>query len=88
MEDRFHAMPGVVKVGIANYTPMEDNNWSNGIGVQGHPEIHGSASFIKANADYLESVGTKIVMGRGIDVRDTSTAPAVTVVNQTFVSRS
>lgn len=85
MEERFHAVPGVLKVGISNYTPMEDNNWGNGIGVQGHPEIHGGASFIKANADYLDSVGTRVVMGRGIGVQDTSTAPPVTVVNQAFV---
>jgi macrolide transport system ATP-binding/permease protein len=26
MEERFHAVLGVIKVGIANYTPMEDNN--------------------------------------------------------------
>ena len=43
MEERFHAVPGVVKVGISNYTPMEDNNWSNGIGVQGQPETHSAA---------------------------------------------
>ena len=30
MEQRFHAIPGVVKTGLATYTPMEDNNWSNG----------------------------------------------------------
>jgi hypothetical protein len=47
MEERFHAMPGVVKVGISNYTPMEDDNWSNSIGVQGQPDPHGSASFVK-----------------------------------------
>jgi len=86
MEQQFHAVPGVLKVGISNYTPMEDNNWSNGIGVQGKPETHGSASFIKANAEYFDSVGTRVVMGRGIGVQDTSTAPAVTVVNQAFVN--
>jgi macrolide transport system ATP-binding/permease protein len=85
MEERFHAVPGVMKVGISNYTPMEDNNWSNGIGVQGQPETHGLASFIKANADYLDSVGTHVLMGRGIEPRDTSTAPPVAVVNQAFV---
>jgi macrolide transport system ATP-binding/permease protein len=85
MEERFHAVPGVMKVGISNYTPMEDNNWSNGIGVQGQPETHGGASFIKANGDYLDSVGTHVLMGRGIGVQDTSTAPAVTVVNQAFM---
>ena len=36
IEDRFHALPGIVNVGISNYTPMEDNNWSNGIQIQGN----------------------------------------------------
>jgi macrolide transport system ATP-binding/permease protein len=87
MEERFHAIPGVLKVGISNYTPMEDNNWSNGIGIEGEPDPHGGASFIKATAEYFDSVGTKVVMGRGIGVQDTSTAPPVTVVNQAFVNR-
>ncbi len=69
IEERFHAVPGVLKVGISNYTPMEDNNWSNGIGIQGEPDPHHNASFIKANADYFDSVGTRIVMGRGIRCR-------------------
>ena len=87
MEERFHAIPGVLKVGISNYTPMEDNNWSNGIGIEGEPDPHGGASFIKATAEYFDSVGTRVVMGRGIGVQDTSTAPPVTVVNQAFVNR-
>ena len=85
MEDRFRAVPGVVKVGLSTYAPMEDNRWNNGIRVQGHPETYGMAGFVRANADYFDSVGTKVVMGRGFDVRDTSTAPAVAVVNQAFV---
>ena len=85
MEERFHAIPGVVKVGISNYTPMEDDNWSNGIGVQGKPDPHGMASFVKANADYFDSVGTRVVTGRGIGIQDTSSAPPVAVVNQAFV---
>ena len=87
MEERFHALPGVVKVGISSYTPMEDNN--NGLGwqVQGQPNLTLEASFVKANADYFDSVGTRVVMGRGIGVQDTSTAPPVAVVNQTFVKK-
>ena len=84
MEERFHATPGVIKVGISNYTPMEDNNWSNGIGVQGKQDPHKSASFIKANGDRS---GTRVVMGRGIGVQDTSAAPPVAVVNQIFVNQ-
>lgn len=85
MEDRFHALPGMVKVGICNYTPMEDNNWGNNMRVQGQPDLHKIASFVKGNAEYFDSVGTHVVMGRGIGVQDTSTASAVVVVNQTFV---
>jgi macrolide transport system ATP-binding/permease protein len=85
IEECFHAIPGVLKVGISNYTPMEDDNWGNGIGVEGQPNPHAGASFVKGNAEYFDSVGTKVVMGRGIGVQDTSTAPPVTVVNQAFV---
>jgi predicted permease len=87
MEERFHAVPGVLKVGISTYTPMEDNNWGNDIGIQGEPDPHDGASFVKANAEYFDSVGTHVLMGRGIGVQDTATAPAVTVVNRQFVKR-
>jgi predicted permease len=86
MEERFHALPGVTKVGIATYTPMEDNNWGTGISLQGLPEIDSGASVVKANAEYFDSVGTRVVMGRGIGVQDTPSAPKVAVVNQSFVN--
>jgi predicted permease len=85
MEQRFHALPGVKKVGISTNTPMEDNNSSNSIQVQGQPNLNIGASYVKANAEYLDAVGTHVVMGRGIGVQDTSTAMPVAVVNQTFV---
>ena len=87
IEDRFHALPGVTKVGLALYTPMEDNNWSNGIQVQGQPVLNDGASIVKANADYFDSVGTRVVMGRGITQKDTANASTVAVVNQEFVKK-
>ena len=78
-------LPGIVKVGIATYTAMEENNWSNGIQVLGQPDLKLGASFVKANAEYFDSVGTHVVMGRGIGVADTSAAPPVAVVNESFV---
>ncbi len=74
-----------MKVGIATYTAMENNNWSNGMQVQGKPDVTLEASFVKANAEYFDSVGTHVVMGRGIGVQDASTAPPVAVVNRSFV---
>lgn len=89
MEDHFHALPGVVKVGIAAYTPMEDNNWGTGVRVQGQPDAgkDGWASIVRVSPEYFDSVGTRVVMGRGITVQDTSTAPSVAVVNKTFVKK-
>lgn len=87
MEDRFHALPGVTKVGIASYTPMEDNNNGWGIQVHAHPENRTISSILRVNGDYFDSVGTHVLMGRGITERDTPTSPRVAVVNQTFVRK-
>jgi predicted permease len=89
MEERFHVLPGVVKVGISAYTPMEDNNWGTGVQVQGQPNIghDASASIVRVNAQYFDAVGTRVVMGRGIRETDTSTAPSVAVVNKTFAKK-
>ncbi|HEV3149665.1 MAG TPA: ABC transporter permease [Acidobacteriaceae bacterium] len=87
MEDRFHALPGVMKVGISAYTPMEDNNWGTGIQVQGQPNPRAGASIVRVSAEYFDSVGTHVVMGRGIAVQDTPTAPSVAVVNREFVKK-
>jgi predicted permease len=87
IEQNFHAVPGVVKVGISTYTPMEANNWSNGVQIQGKPDIHKGASFVKATAEYFDSVGTHVLQGRGFTTQDTSTSPAVAVVNQSFAKQ-
>ena len=87
MEERFHALPGVMKVGISSYTPMEDDNNGWSVQVQGQPDLHEGASIVRVNAEYFDSVGTRVVMGRGIGVQDTPTAPTVAVVNQTFVKK-
>lgn len=85
IEERFHALPGVQEVGISSYTPMEDNNNGWSVQVQGKPDPHLVASVIKANPEYLDSVGTRVVLGRGITARDTADAPGIAVVNETFV---
>ena len=85
IEDRFHGIPGIDKVGIANYTPMEDNNNSWSVTLQGKPDTGKSASQIKVSAQYFDSVGTRVVAGRGIGVQDTPASTPVAVVNQAFV---
>jgi predicted permease len=85
--DRFHGIPGVVKVGLSTYTPMEDNNWESGVKVQGEPDRNKGASWVKGTPEYFDSVGTHVVMGRGFTSQDTLNASPVAVVNQEFVKQ-
>ena len=85
LEERFHAIPGVVKVGVSTFTPMEGNDDGYGIQIVGQPNLHRSATNIIVNTEYFDSVGTHVVMGRGITVQDTATSPHVAVVNEDFV---
>jgi macrolide transport system ATP-binding/permease protein len=87
IEDRFHAIPGVEKVGICSYTPMEDNNDGWHVQVEGKPGIGLSASDIRVGPEYFDSVGTHVVMGRGIGAQDTPTSATVAVVNAAFVKK-
>ena len=87
IEDRFHALPGVVKVALSTYTPMEDNNWSMGVKVQGEPFLEKGASWVKGTPEYFDAVGTHVVAGRGFTAQDTLNAPPVAVVNQEFAKQ-
>ena len=87
IEERFHALAGVEQVGICSYTPMEDNNDSFSTQVQGQPDLNVSASVVKANAEYFDSVGTRVLMGRGIRVQDSPASTTVAVVNESFVRK-
>src|SRR5580704_9344947 len=85
IEDRFHQIPGIVKVGLSTYTPMESYGDNTSVRIQGRPDLYRTSSYVWANSEYFDSVGTRVVMGRGFGVRDTASAPAVAVVNQAFV---
>ncbi len=56
--------------------------------VEGQPNLNVQASFVKANAEYFDSVGTRVVMGRGIGPQDTSAGVPVSVVNEAFVKKA
>ena len=85
--DRFHDLPGVLKVGLSTYTPMEANNWGSGVKVHADPDLNKAASWVKGTSEYFDSVGTHVVAGRGFTSQDTWNAPPVAVVNQEFVKQ-
>jgi predicted permease len=92
--DRLHArlrqIPGVVGSTHALYSPMESNNWSSAISIDGRqvdPAQPDSSSWNRVGPDYFQTTGTRVVRGRAFTDRDTPGAPRVAVVNETFVQR-
>jgi macrolide transport system ATP-binding/permease protein len=87
IEDRFHSISGVEKVGIGSYTPMEDDNNGTDVSVEGKPNLHFNSSDIRISPEYFDSVGTRVRMGRSIERNDVPGSTVVAVVNETFVKK-
>lgn len=91
IEDRFSALPGVANVAIAMYPPLDGNNWSDGVFVQGHPAPKPNdeswSTWDRVTPGFLDTLGVPIIRGRGITDQDTATSQPVAIVNQSFVKR-
>jgi putative ABC transport system permease protein len=92
LHENLTSIPGVDQVSFAMYTPMEGDNWSEDVFIEGQaPPPPGSrqnvASWLRVSDGYFESIGTKIVKGRAITEQDTATTRNVAVVNQTFAKK-
>ncbi|HET9307198.1 MAG TPA: ABC transporter permease, partial [Candidatus Sulfotelmatobacter sp.] len=89
LHENLAAIPGVNQVTFTLYTPMEGNNWGETVYIEGQPlpppdSNENNASWVRASDGYFESIGTRIIKGRGITDQDTATANRVAVVNATF----
>ncbi len=92
LHENLAAIPGVDRVSFSLYAPMEGDNWSEEVYIEGQaPAPAGSnqneASWVRVSDGYFDSIGTKIVKGRGITEQDTATTRNVAVVNQTFANK-
>jgi predicted permease len=91
LEQEFSALPGVKSVGIALYSTLEGNNWSEGVYVQGHPAPgpgeHNGSSWDRVSPYFFGTIGQPVLRGRGLTEQDTATSQRVAVVNQAFVKK-
>jgi macrolide transport system ATP-binding/permease protein len=92
IEDRFAALPGVTRVALTLYSPLEGDNWGEGIWVQGHPapgpqDRENWATWDRVSPGFLDTIGVPVLRGRGITEQDSATSRQVAVVNQSFVKR-
>jgi predicted permease len=90
IEERLERLPGVQGAGLALYNPLTDN-WGELVLVAGKPlpapGEQGGASWNRVSADYLQSLGVKLVRGRHFTEADNETSENVAVVNEAFVRR-
>jgi predicted permease len=91
LEREFSALPGVQSTGLALYSTLEGNNWSEGLFIEGgrppSPEDHNVSSWDRVSPHFFETVGQPVVRGRGFNRQDTATSRMVAVVNQAFVKK-
>jgi predicted permease len=92
LHDTLAAIPGMSRVSFSLYSPMEGDNWSETIYIEGQapppPDTNtNDASWVRVSDGYFETVGTKILQGRPITDQDTPTSQRVAVVNQSFAKK-
>jgi predicted permease len=91
IEQKFMALPGVERVGLSSYTPLEGDNWGEAVVVQGRPapgpHENNGASWLRVSPDFMQTIGQQVLRGRGISAQDTTTSTPVAVVNQAFVKK-
>jgi putative ABC transport system permease protein len=91
LHDTLGAIPGIQSVAYALYSPMEGDNWGNGVYIEGQaPPPPGSnfnnSSWDRVSPGYFDAIGTKIIAGRGFTEADNAGGRNVAVVNRTFAN--
>jgi predicted permease len=77
------------QVSFSIYSPMEGDNWGEGVYIEGEPPPppgtpdHG-ASWVRVSPGYFDTIGTKILEGRAINEQDTPQTRPVALVNRFF----
>jgi predicted permease len=84
-------LPGIQRAAFANTLPLyldQSNTWVLPDDQPDQPiQQRATASRFEVSPGYFETMGTRLLQGRGIEAADTASTPLVAVVNETFASR-
>jgi predicted permease len=84
-------VPGVDRAAFGDTIPLYLNQSNTSVAADDQPDLPASRRIGTARFDvssqYFETMGTRILQGRGIDATDTARAPLVAVINETFAKR-
>lgn len=85
------SVPGVSDVAVAQYSPLNGNNWGAGVWVDGQPlpgpHEDNWASWDRVTVGYFDAIGTRIIEGRGITEQDRADSQLIAVINQAFARK-
>ena len=78
------SIPGIQNAAATTSTPLNGNSWTHAVRVD---SIEGDSKFNYASPTYFATMGIPLVSGRSFTAADTTGAPFVLIVNQTFVRK-
>jgi predicted permease len=89
LRENLSSIPGVKQVSFSLYSPMEGDNWGEGVFIEGVPPPppgtrDQGASWVRVSPHYFEAIGTKILEGRANNEQDTAMTSNIAIVNRFF----
>ncbi|HYL74872.1 MAG TPA: ABC transporter permease [Bryobacteraceae bacterium] len=84
IDRQMRLIPGVRNAAMVLYSPMSGDNWQMNATLEERPQQRTSPSWDRVSPSFFDTVGARILRGRGFDERDTPSATHVAVVNQAF----
>lgn len=91
IQDRFGSLPGMASASLAEYSPLQGENWSECVIQQGRAAPRQGddcdSTWNRVDPQFLHSIGVPIVRGRGFTLQDTNSTPQVAIVNQAFANK-
>jgi predicted permease len=91
VEGSLAEIPGVERVASSTWSPMDGNNYSETVYVDGQPAPPPGSpvntSWVRVSPNYFATIGTKVVQGRGFLESDNRTSQPVAVVDEAFVKQ-
>jgi predicted permease len=86
------SLPDVRHVAWSTWSPMDGNNYSEAVYIDGQPTPPAGssvnlASWVRVSPQYFAAIGSHILEGRAFTDSDNRNAPNVAIVDQSFVHR-
>jgi predicted permease len=92
LNESVSSIPGVSRVAWSLWSPMDGNNSSEDVYIEGRPAPPPDSnvnlsSWVRVSPDYFKTIGTKLLEGREFSDSDNRNAPNVAIVDEAFVRK-